>query len=216
VTHTVVIAEDHTLVREGLARALAQAGFDVVAQAADGEEAVEMTLEHRPDLVLMDLSLPVLSGVAATAQIRRRVPETAVLVLSMLSDETAVTSALDAGAGGYMVKDCSMDELVDAATRVADGERVMSASVSPVEPGPKGGAEDRPPAGASRPSLTKREEEVLRLLATGVSIREAARQLFISVKTVKNHLASIYQKLDAHDRSQAVLKAVRMGLIRLN
>ncbi len=118
----VLIADDHTMVREGLRWALEHAGLDVVGEAADGEEAVDMAEQHHPDVVLMDLSLPVLSGAAATKRIRTpRCPNTSVLVLSMLSDDTAVSSALDAGAGGYLVKDCTTSEIVDAVNRVAAG-----------------------------------------------------------------------------------------------
>jgi DNA-binding NarL/FixJ family response regulator len=217
----VLIADDHTMVREGLRWALEHAGLDVVGEAADGEEAVEMAEQHHPDVVLMDLSLPVLSGAAATKRIRTLVPNTSVLVLSMLSDDTAVSSALDAGAGGYLVKDCTTTEIVDAVNRVAGGERVIASSVSAGAAATVAGAHSasrpsRPPITSTRPLISKREEEVLRLMATGVSIPEAARRLFISVKTVKNHLSSIYQKLDSHDRAQAVLKAMRMGLIRMD
>jgi DNA-binding NarL/FixJ family response regulator len=217
----VLIADDHTMVREGLRWALEHAGLDVVGEAADGEEAVEMAEQHHPDVVLMDLSLPVLSGAAATKRIRTLVPNTSVLVLSMLSDDTAVSSALEAGAGGYLVKDCTTTEIVDAVNRVAAGERVIAPSVSAgaaatVTGGHSGTRPSRPPITSTRPLISKREEEVLRLMATGVSIPEAARRLFISVKTVKNHLSSIYQKLDSHDRAQAVLKAMRMGLIRMD
>ena len=206
-----LIAEDHTMVREGLCRAMQQAGFDVVAQARDGEEAVQLAELHHPDVVLMDLSMPVVSGIAATKRVRKALPSTAILVLSMLSDETAVTSALGAGANGYLVKDCTTAELVDAVKHVGAGERVMSPSAEENlrEASPVVRYE-------SRPAITKREEELLRMMATGVSISEAAKQLFISVKTVKNHLSSIYEKLDCHDRAQAVLKAMRMGLIQLD
>jgi DNA-binding NarL/FixJ family response regulator len=214
----VLIADDHTMVREGLRWALEHGGLDVVGEAADGQEAVEMAEHHRPDVVLMDLSLPVLSGAAATKRIRALIPGVSVLVLSMLSDETAVSSALDAGAGGYLVKDCTTSEIVDAVNRVARGERVLADSVSDVAPatGHAAAQPSRPAASSTRPLISKREEEVLRLMATGVSIPEAARRLYISVKTVKNHLSSIYQKLDSHDRAQAVLKAMRMGLIRMD
>jgi len=214
----VLIADDHTMVREGLRWALEHAGLDVVGEAADGEEAVEMAEQHQPDVVLMDLSLPVLSGAAATKRIRTLVPGTSVLVLSMLSDDTAVSSALDAGAGGYLVKECTTSEIVDAVNRVAKGERVMASSVSSAmsEAGQRPMQPVRAPLTSTRPLISKREEEVLRLMATGVSIPEAARRLFISVKTVKNHLSSIYQKLDSHDRAQAVLKAMRMGLIPMD
>jgi DNA-binding NarL/FixJ family response regulator len=225
----VLIADDHTMVREGLRWAFEHAGCTVVDEAADGEEAVHKAEEHRPDVVLMDLSLPVLSGVAATKRIRSLLPGTAVVVLSMLSDETAVSSALNAGARGYLVKDSATAEIVDAVERVAHGERVLSPSLVPAPPGSGGAEPGRAPAASpfetpvypvrplpARPQISKREEEVLRLMATGVSIPEAARRLYISVKTVKNHLSSIYQKLDAHDRAQAVLKAVRMGIIHLD
>jgi two-component system, NarL family, response regulator DegU len=206
-TTRVLVADDHTMVREGLVRSLEQAGFEVVGQAADGQAAVEMATEHRPDVVVMDLSLPVLSGVAATRFIAQNLPDTAVLVLSMFSDETAVSSALGAGANGYMVKDCTSAELVDAVSRVAAGEQVVAASIALMF--------DRTPA-STRPLLSKREEEVLRMMAKGVSLTEAANLLYISVKTLKNHLSSIYEKLGCHDRAQAVLRAARMGLIQID
>ena len=211
----VLIADDHTMVREGLRWALEHAGFDVVGEAADGEEAVELAEAKRPDVVLMDLSLPVLSGAAATKRITGTVPESAVLVLSMLSDETAVSSALAAGARGYLVKDCTTSEIVDAVRHVAEGGRVLAPVVATTM-AERAAPTSAPVAPGTRPLISKREEEVLRLMATGVSIPEAARQLYISVKTVKNHLSSIYQKLDSHDRAQAVLKAVRMGLIHVD
>jgi DNA-binding NarL/FixJ family response regulator len=212
----VLIADDHTMVREGIRWALEHAGFDVVGEAADGQEAVDMAEQFHPDVVLMDLSLPVLSGVAATKRIRTLLPDTVVLVLSMLSDETAVSSALGAGAAGYLVKDCTTSEIVDAVNRVSRGERVIAPGVSQAADAAGGAVASRPPRLTTRPLISKREEEVLRLMATGVSIPEAARRLYISVKTVKNHLSSIYQKLDSHDRAQAVLKAMRMGLIRMD
>jgi len=206
-----LIADDHTMVREGLCRAMQQAGFDVVAQARDGEEAVQLAEIHRPDVVLMDLSMPVVSGIAATKRVRKSLPSTAILVLSMLSDETAVTSALGAGADGYLVKDCTTAELVDAVKQVGAGEHVVSPSAAEnlTEPSPAVRREQLV-------AITRREEELLRMMATGVSISEAANRLYISVKTVKNHLSSIYEKLDCHDRAQAVLKALRMGIIQLD
>jgi DNA-binding NarL/FixJ family response regulator len=206
-----LIADDHTMVREGLCRAMQQAGFDVVAQARDGEEAVQLAELHRPDVVLMDLSMPVVSGVAATKRVRKALPSTAILVLSMLSDETAVTSALGAGADGYLVKDCTTAELVDAVKQVGAGEHVVSPSAAENLPEPSPSVRYE-----QRVAITRREEELLRMMATGVSISEAASRLYISVKTVKNHLSSIYEKLDCHDRAQAVLKAMRMGIIQVD
>ncbi len=241
-TVRVLVADDHTMVREGLSRALEQAGFEVVGQAGDGEEAVAGAVALQPDVVLMDLSMPVLSGVAATRQIRRQVPGAAVLILTMLSDEAAVSSALAAGASGYLVKDCTTAELVEAVRKVADGEPVLSPAVAGVAAGGadsgdagtdsnggrrvaagggrvaagRGRRGPRNAQGYPQPLLSKREEEVLRMMSKGVTITEAADRLYISVKTVKNHLSSIYEKLDCHDRAQAVLRAVRMGLIQLD
>jgi DNA-binding NarL/FixJ family response regulator len=216
----VLIADDHAMVREGLHWALEHAGYEVVGEAADGEEAVDMTERLRPDIVLMDLSLPVLSGVAATKRLRTLVPDTKVVVLSMLSDETAVSSALAAGAVGYLVKDSTTAEIVGAlaeVTTAAPGSLVLSASATPATTETDNVAPiTRQPSFGTRPLISKREEEVLRLVATGASISEVGRQLYISAKTVKNHLSSIYQKLDSHDRAQAVLKAVRMGLIQID
>jgi DNA-binding NarL/FixJ family response regulator len=216
----VMIADDHAMVRDGLHWALEHAGYDVVGEAADGEEAVEMAEQLRPDIVLMDLSLPVLSGVAATKRIRSRVHSTKVVALSMLSDESAVSSALAAGAVGYLVKDSTTAEIIDALGEVVDaspGRLVLSPSATPVTPAAEQDVPTLPATSFETPALiSKREEEVLRLIATGASISEVGRRLYISAKTVKNHLSSIYQKLDCHDRAQAVLKAVRMGLIRLD
>ncbi len=212
----IVIADDHTMVREALREAFDRAGIAVVGEAADGEEAVEQVELHKPDVALVDLSLPVLSGVAATKRICATAPNTVVVVLSMLSDETAVSSALAAGARGYLVKDCTTAEIVESVLRVLAGERVLSASAAVPASWSGGDAWSSPPTTYPVPQLvSRREEEVLRLMATGVTINEAASSLYISVKTVKNHLSSIYEKLDSHDRAQAVLKAVRMGLIQL-
>jgi DNA-binding NarL/FixJ family response regulator len=211
----VLIADDHTMVREGLRRALERSELQVVGEASNGEEAVQLAIQHRPDVVLMDLSLPVLSGAGATKRIRKEIPGAAVLVLSMLSDETAILAALAAGASGYLVKDCTTRELVDGIVRISKGERVFAPSlvsfgdeVAVMKNGNSAGVH---PA----PLITKREEDVLRTVATGISLPQAAAQLYISVKTLKNHLSSIYQKLDCHDRAQAVLKALRLGLIQL-
>jgi DNA-binding NarL/FixJ family response regulator len=221
-TIRILVADDHTMVREGLVRAMEHAGFEVVAQAGDGETAVELAREHAPDIVLMDLSLPVLSGAAATRRICKDMPDTKVLVLSMLSDQLAVSSAFEAGATGYMVKDCTTTELVDAVTRVAAGEEVRSTSTIP-EPTSCATEGTAQSAGdvtawpnASPQFVSPREVEVLQMIATGLSISGTADRLFISVKTVKNHLSSIYRKLGCHDRSQAVLRAVRLGIIQLD
>lgn len=208
-----LLADDHRMLRQGLRLSMEEAGFDVVGEAGDGEEAVRLAGSLRPDVVLMDVSMPLLDGIEATRLVRRRQPSTHVVMLTMHGESDVMTRALQAGANGYLVKDCSTEEVVSAVRMAADGEGALSqelatsmlAEVKRVE---------APHSGEN--VISKREEEVLQLVADGLSLPEVAGELFISVKTVKNHLASIYQKLDARDRTQAVLRAVRMGIIRLD
>ncbi|MGH9300903.1 MAG: response regulator transcription factor [Acidimicrobiales bacterium] len=205
-----VVADDHTMMRDGLRRSLTDFGLDVVGEAADGQAAVDLAEELRPDVVLMDISMPVLDGIAATRIIRTNWPEVQVVMLTMHSDEELLRQAIGAGAAGYLVKDASAQEVVDIVTQAASGETTFSPAVATemlrdLGHGQRGG----------ELSVTKREIEVLSLIAHGSSTSDVARKLYISPKTVKNHLASIYQKLDAADRTQAVLRAVRIGIIRL-
>ncbi|MBW3557851.1 MAG: response regulator transcription factor [Actinobacteria bacterium] len=207
----VVLADDHRILREGLRRSLEAQGLDVVGEAADGEEAIELAEALHPDVVLMDVTMPVLDGVEATRRIRHRLPAVRVVVLTMHADEATMARAIRVGADGYLVKDCSSDEIADTVRLVAAGETPVSRQVAAsmldeVHRVPDSGAEEL---------VSKREEEVLQLIADGCSSAEVADRLYISQKTVKNHLASIYQKLDARDRTQAVLRAVRMGIVRL-
>ena len=187
-------------------------GFTIVGEAGDGEEAVRLAETHRPDVVLMDISMPVLDGVEATRRLRERVPATQVVVLTMHADADVVRRAIAAGAVGYLTKDCTVEEVIEAIRLAADGETALSSGLA--------GAFLQEAAQLNReapePILSPRELEVLRLIAGGQSPAEVAAGLFISGRTVKNHLASIYDKLDARDRTQAVLKAVRMGIIRLD
>ena len=211
----VVVADDHRMLRDSLRRSLEEHGFDVVGEAPDGAQAVRLVQALRPDVVLMDVSMPVLDGVEATRQISRLVPESHVVMLTMHADGDVMARAISAGAVGYLVKDCSIEEVVDTLRLAATGEAVLSpglassmlADVKKTATGP---------GIADAPSISAREEEVLQLVADGLSLPEVAAALYISVKTVKNHLASIYAKLDARDRTQAVLRAVRMGIVRLS
>ena len=212
-TIRLMLADDHRMLREGLRRSMTEEGFQVVGEAGDGEEAVRLAAKLQPDVILMDVSMPDVDGVEATRRIRDLIPETRVIMLTMHPDQDVVAAALRAGAAGYLVKDCSTEEIAEAVRLAASDDAAISADVAasmldevrrlPDEPD-----EDR--------VVTKREEEVLQLIADGCSTTEVAEQLFISQKTVKNHLASIYQKLDARDRTQAVLRAVRMGIVRLS
>jgi len=219
VTPRLLLVDDHKLLRQGLRRAVEEAGFDVVGEAGDGEEAVRLAVELQPDLVLMDVTMPVLDGIEATRRLRQSTPEARVVMLTMHGEEETIARALRAGAVAYLLKDCTTDQVAETLHAVAAGDTDLSAdlarSLLAELPGP--GPRDHPSLAAATPtSLSQREVEVLQMFADGLSTVETGQRLFISAKTVKNHLASIYEKLDARDRTQAVLTAVRMGIIRLN
>ena len=210
-----LLADDHRMLRESLRRSMEDNGFDVVGEAPDGAEAVRLATELKPDVILMDVTMPVLDGVEATRQVRDRVPSTQVVILTMHADREVLVDAIRAGAAGYLVKDCSTEEVVDTVRKAAAGETALSPELAASMLGEVRELVRREEAGAE-PIISKREEEVLQLIADGLSTTEVAAKLYISVKTVKNHLASIYQKLDTRDRTQAVLQAVRMGIVRLD
>ena len=208
-----LLVDDHRMLREGLRRSMETYGFTVVGESSDGEEGVRMARALEPDVVLMDVTMPVLDGVEATRRIRQSCPGTRVVMLTMHADREVLAKAIRVGASGYLVKDASTDEVAEAVRAAANGDGALSPEFARsmlreartlVSPAP------------SEPMISKREEEVLQLVADGLSTTEVASKLYISVKTVKNHLASIYQKLDSADRTQAVVRAVRMGIIRLD
>lgn len=209
-----LLADDHRMLRDSLRRSMEENGFDVVGEAGDGAEAVQLAQELRPDVILMDVSMPNLDGVEATRQITRLVPEAQVVMLTMHADGDVMARAIQAGAIGYLVKDCAISDVVSAVRLAASGESVLSPDLAlSMLADVKRTAVD---PGNGHAPVSAREEQVLQLVADGLSLPEVAAELFISVKTVKNHLASIYAKLDARDRTQAVLRAVRMGIIRLS
>ena len=213
-TVRLLLVDDHRMLRQGLRRSLEAEGFDVVGEAADGDEAVRLSISLAPDVILMDVSMPDMDGVEATRRIVQATPERRVVMLTMHADKDIIESAIKAGAVGYLTKDCSIDEVADAVNLAANGETALSpqlaktmlTEVRKIDAAAKK-EEDR--------LVTKREEEVLQLIADGCSTPEVAQRLYISQKTVKNHLASIYEKLNARDRTQAVLLAVRMGIVKL-
>ena len=212
-TTRLVLVDDHRLLREGLRRSLTEEGFDVVGEAGDGEEAIGVIDAVRPDVVLMDVTMPNLGGVEATKRIHAQHPAIRIVMLTMHADADVVADALRAGACGYLTKDSSTEDIAEAIRLAANGETAVSAKLAASMLGElrrleRGEDEDR--------LITNREEEVLQLIADGLSTPEVAQKLFISQKTVKNHLAAIYQKLDARDRTQAVVRAVRMGIISLD
>jgi DNA-binding NarL/FixJ family response regulator len=204
---TVLLVDDHTVLREGLRRSLEASGIRVAGEAGDGNQAVEAAAALQPDVVLMDVALPDQDGIDTTRQLLERCPATQVVMLTMFADGATLQAAIRAGAVGYLVKDCTTAEIVGVVEAVAARETAMSAPV----------AESllRVESRLGEPLLSPREIDVLQALASGASTTEVASQLFISVKTVKNHLANIYEKMDARDRTQAVLQALRLGVIRL-
>lgn len=203
----ILLADDHAMLREGLRRSLTHEGYEIVAEAADGQEALDLASRHRPDLVLMDVTMPVLDGLEATRRLHEILPDIRVVVLTMHAEPKLARDAIQAGAMGYLVKDCTTSDIVEAIERAIRGEQTFPNAASE--------AIELHATDGNRPLITQREAEVLQLIADGKSTTEAAQHLYVSVKTVKNHLASAYTKLDAHDRTQAVLRAARLGLITL-
>jgi DNA-binding NarL/FixJ family response regulator len=213
----VLVADDHQLLRQALRRALQESGFDVVAEAADGEEAVRLVNLLKPEVVVMDVTMPVLDGIEATRRIHAATGETKVLVLTMHDEDALRVRALRAGAVGFLTKDSAMQEVVATVRAVASGDTVFSPEIAAAmldEFPMSGNGYDDTPDEVESP-LTKRELEILQHVADGYSTTEIARELFISAKTVKNHLASIYAKLDSRDRTQAVLSGMRLGIVQL-
>jgi len=209
-----LLADDHRMLREGLRRSMIDQGFDVVGEARDGDEAIRLAEELRPEVILMDVTMPEVDGVEATRQIRASFPEIKIVMLTMHADQEVLTSAIRAGASGYLVKDCSTEEIASAVRMAFSGETALSPQLA-ASMLDEVRRLDAPNRDEDR-IVTRREEEVLQLIADGCSTPEVAEKLYISQKTVKNHLASIYQKLDARDRTQAVLQAVRMGIVSLD
>jgi len=202
----ILIADDHAVVRDGLASVLDfQADMKVVGHAKDGREAVERFRELRPDVAIMDLAMPMLDGVQAIAAIHKEFPEARIVVLTTYDGDESIYRALENGAKGYLLKDCSTADLLDAVRTVHSGGAHVSAQ-----------AASRLAARAmAGPSLSARETEVLQLIAKGKSNKEIAAQLFISEGTVKTHVLSIHEKLGVGDRTEAVVVAIRRGIIRV-
>jgi DNA-binding NarL/FixJ family response regulator len=209
----VLIADDQTLFRAGLARLLDEdSRIEVVGQATDGADAVKLALKLKPEVVLMDLKMPNLDGIEATRQIVAQLPLTKVLILTTFEADNHVIQALKAGARGYVLKDSSADAIVTSIVAVMSGESVMAGAVA--------NRVLEMLTGASTPKefydgLTAREVEILKLMATGMANKQIAFRLKISEKTVRNHVSNMYEKLNIYDRSQAVLYAVRKGLVEV-
>jgi len=206
----ILLVDDHSVVRQGLRMFLTlDPDLEVIGEATDGAEALRLARELKPDVVLMDLLMPVMDGVAATAAIRRELPDTEVIALTSVLEDEKVIGAVRAGAIGYLLKDTEGDELRRAIKAAAEGQVQLS---------PKAAArlmrEVRAPE--SPETLTERETDVLRLLAQGRSNKEIAHALSLSEKTIKTHVSNILGKLEVPSRTQAALYAVRIGLVSLS
>ncbi|MGH3437704.1 MAG: response regulator [Sciscionella sp.] len=206
-----MVVDDHPMWRDGVARDLAEHGFQVAATAADAESAVRIAVAVRPDVVLMDLNLGAGSGVAATTEITRVLPQVRVLVLSASGEQDDVLEAVKAGASGYLMKSASVGELVDAVRRTAVGDAVFTPGLAGLVLGEyrrmaAGGGDE------NTPRLTDRETEVLRLVAKGLSARDIADRLVLSYRTVENHVQSTLRKLQLHNRVELARYAIEHGL----
>lgn len=211
----ILLADDHTLVRQGLRKLLEERpDWEVIAEAGDGREAVRLAEQHKPDVAILDVAMPLLNGIEATRQITRRTPATRVLVLSMHADEAYVTQILQAGATGYLLKDSADVDLVKAVGEAARGKSFFSPAIARVmlddyvrQLADKG-VTDR------YDSLSEREREIFQLIAEAKTNKEIAALLNVSPSTVETHRAHIMEKLDLHSAAEIVLYAVRRGVIR--
>lgn len=212
----ILLADDHVLVREGTRELLErEEDLQVVAEASDGQEAVQLAASQRPDVALMDISMPRLNGIEATKQIKALCPATAVLVLTAYDDDQYVFALLEAGAAGYLLKNVRGHDLVEAIRAVHAGESVLHPVIArkvvnrfarPLDESAKEGAPSQ---------LTERELEVLRLAARGMSNQDVARRLDLSVRTVQAHLSTVFNKMQVGSRTEAVVQALQRGWLTI-
>jgi two-component system, NarL family, response regulator DegU len=225
-TTKIVIVDDHQLFREGVKRILDfEPSFEVVAEGDDGSEAISLVDQHHPDVIIMDINMPNTNGVEATAELIEKYPESKVIILSIHDDENYVTHALRTGATGYLLKEMDADALIEAVKVVADGGSYLHPRVTHnlvkeyrrLSSEENGSDKYISPVEIRRPLhlLTRRECEVLQLLADGKSNRGIGEALFISEKTVKNHVSNILQKMNVNDRTQAVVVAIKNGWVEV-
>jgi len=216
-TIRVLLADDHAVVRQGTRELLdREEGIDVVAEASDGKEAVQKAIKERPDVVVMDFAMPELNGIEATRQIKAVAPGIAILVLTAYDSNQYIFAFLEAGAAGYLLKDVQVDELVEAIRAVHAGESMLHPAIARkvinrfAQP-----EKEMSMAPAPLDELTERELEVLKMAAKGMSNREIAQELTISVRTVQTHLTNIFNKMGVGSRTEAVVVALRKNWITL-
>jgi DNA-binding NarL/FixJ family response regulator len=210
-----LLADDHTVMRKGLRLLLdSQPGFQVVAEAATGREAVSLAEQHAPDVIVMDIAMPLLNGIEAARQIAAKLPQAAIVFLSMHSDESYVLRALKAGARAYLLKDSAENDLIEAVRAVTEGKAYFSPAISKmlVEDYMRQMREQK--VEDSYELLTTREREIVQLLAEGKNNKEVANILNLSLYTVETHRSNIFQKLNLHSGAELILYAIRKGVIR--
>jgi DNA-binding NarL/FixJ family response regulator len=209
----ILLADDHAFTRVGVKNTLeSEPGYRVVAEAENGREAVHLVLEHHPDVVVLDISMPELNGLDATQQILEHHPETKVIILSMHSDKRFVENALTAGASGYLLKDCAIDEIVLAMKHILKGNCYLSPAITGVVVEQYRKPQQMDDRNNSSNPLTTREREVLQLIAEGKTTKEIAEELHISTKTVEARRKQIMDKLDIHSIAQLTKYAIREGI----
>jgi len=209
----VMVVDDHPMWRDAVARDLTEAGYDVVATAADGAQALRVTGAARPDVVVLDLQLPDMSGVEVTRGLRAAHPAVRVLVLSASGEQQDVLDAVKAGAVGYLLKSAARAEFLDAVRRTADGDAVFTPGLAALVLGEFRRLAAAPVGdGGDTPQLTERETEILRMVATGLSYKQIATRLVLSHRTVQNHVHNTLGKLQLHNRIELVRYAIEHGL----
>ena len=208
---TVMVVDDHPMWRDAVERDLAGAGFDVVATASTGREAITRFAATTPEVVVLDLQIPEPDGVQVTTEVVALLPETKVLILSASGEQSDVLAAVKAGATGYLIKSASRDELLEAVRRVAAGDPVFTPGLAGLVLGEfqQGATAEAP---GDRPTLTERETEILKLVAKGLSYRQIADRLVLSHRTVQNHVQNTLRKLQMHNRVEPTRYAIEQGL----